>query len=115
MRCSRRQRGKGVLTIHRSWWINPLFAYHSGIIDSDEGLGRVVCDESDAYAIALTGNDEIDSPEPGLFTYRARPDDPGKYRLTAGTHASRHPIRILRSHTLRSLWAPRAGIRYDGL
>jgi hypothetical protein len=49
------------------------------------------------------------------FTYRSTRGDSRRYLLCAGTLASRRPIRVLRSHTLRSFFAPRAGVRYDGL
>ncbi|KAF7189105.1 hypothetical protein HII31_09527 [Pseudocercospora fuligena] len=98
-----------------SWWINPFFAYRDGIIDNGNSDGGVVSDGDRAYAVVLTGGDEISGPDPNSFQYRCRDKDPGRYRLTAGTPESRHPIRVLRSHSLRSLWKPRAGLRYDGL
>ena len=98
-----------------SWWINAMFAYHAGIIDNVRRAGRIVADRHAAYALVLNGHDEVESPTPDMFTYRAKPDDPGRFRLTAATPASRHPIRVLRHHTLHSFWSPRAGIRYDGL
>ncbi|KJY01088.1 hypothetical protein TI39_contig303g00029 [Zymoseptoria brevis] len=97
------------------WWINPLFAHRAGIIDSGNSEGGIVSDTSGAYAVVMTGSDEVSGPTPEIFQYRARDRDPGRYRLTAGTPESRHPVRILRSHTLRSFWKPRAGLRYDGL
>ena len=63
----------------------------------------------------MTGVSEESSKGPNEFVYRARSNDKGRYRLTAGTPESRHPVRILRSHTLRSFYAPKAGLRYDGL
>ncbi|KXT15574.1 hypothetical protein AC579_9969 [Pseudocercospora musae] len=98
-----------------SWWINPFFAYRDGIIDNGNSDGGVVSDGDGAYAVVLTGGDEVSGPDPNSFQYRCRDKDPGRYRLTAGTPESRHPIRVLRSHTLRSFWKPRAGLRYDGL
>lgn len=106
---------KKVLLTPLSWWINPMYAYHDGIIDSGNSKGGITCCHKESYAILLTHEDEIAGPHPNHFTYRPRDDDPGRYRLTAATTSSRHSIRILRSHTLRSLWSPRAGVRYDGL
>jgi hypothetical protein len=63
----------------------------------------------------MTSDREISGPTPEVFTYRARNYDRGRYRLTAATRDSRRPIRILRAHGLRSLWAPKAGVRYEGL
>lgn len=98
-----------------SWWINPMFAYHDGIIENGSSTGSITCCQKVAYAILLTHEDEIASTHPNNFIYRPKDDDPGRYRLTAATMSSRQPVRILRSHTLRSLWSPRAGVRYDGL
>jgi len=98
-----------------SWWINSTFAYHAGIIDNADPSSRVIFDKRGAYALLLSGNEEIDSCDADLFTFRARSDDAGRYKLTAASPTTREPIRILRSHTLKSFWAPRAGVRYDGL
>ena len=98
-----------------SWWINPLFALRDGIIDSADPAGGIVADVNGAYAVLMTEDAEIKSPTPEGFTYRAKHEDRGRFRLTAATRESRGPVRILRSHSLRSLWAPKAGVRYDGL
>ncbi|KXT04541.1 hypothetical protein AC578_8663 [Pseudocercospora eumusae] len=98
-----------------SWWISPFFAYRDGIIDNGNSDGGVVSDGDGAYAVVLTGGDEICGPDANSFQYRCRDKDPGRYRLTAGTPESRHAVRVLRSHSLRSFWKPRAGLRYDGL
>lgn len=98
-----------------SWWISPVFAFKDGIIDSADAAGGISSDSSGAYAVLMTEEEEVVGPSPESFTYRARPHDLGRYRLTAATRESRQPIRILRSHSLRSFWAPKAGVRYDGL
>lgn len=98
-----------------SWWIGPLSAFYAGMIDSCTPQGGIVSDSKGAYAVFLTDDDEISASSAEKFVYRARNGDKGRYRLTAATIDSRHPVRILRSHTLRSFWAPRAGIRYEGL
>lgn len=98
-----------------SWWINPLFALKDGIIDSADKAGGIVSDSDGAYAVLMTHDEEVNCPSPEAFTYRARPHDSGRYRLTMAKRESRQPIRILRSHSLRSFWAPKAGVRYDGL
>jgi hypothetical protein len=98
-----------------SWWINALFAFNAGILDSSDPHGGIVADSKGAYAVLLTGNDEVSSASPETFVYRARDADRGRFRLTAATIDSRHPVRILRSHALHSFWSPRAGVRYEGL
>lgn len=106
------------LTIHthtHSWWISPLFAHRAGIIDSSNSEGGIVCGADAAYAVVLTGSDEVYAPDGETIQYRARDNDAGRYRLTAASPSSRHPVRILRSHRLNSVWRPRAGVRYDGL
>ena len=98
-----------------SWWISPLFAFRDGIIDSAEQAGGIVADADGAYAVLMTDEEEVSGPSPDAFTYRARSQDRGRYRLTAATRESRQPVRILRSHSLMSFWAPKGGVRYDGL
>ncbi|KAK0931073.1 hypothetical protein LTR29_016449 [Friedmanniomyces endolithicus] len=97
------------------WWISPLFAFRDGIINGAEAEGGIVSDLAGAYAVVMTGNSEEPGGSANEFVYQARSSDKGRYRLTAGTPESRHPVRILRSHTLRSFHAPKAGLRYDGL
>lgn len=98
-----------------SWWINTMFAYHDGIIANPSSDSGVTTCYTQAYALLLADNDELDCTDPAHFTYRSTPGDVRRYHLCAGTLASRRPIRVLRSHTLRSFFAPRAGVRYDGL
>jgi hypothetical protein len=92
-----------------------MFAYHDGIIADSSSNGGVTTCHTQAYALLLTDGDELDCSDPAHFTYRSTRGDSRRYFLCAGTLASRRPIRVLRSHTLRSFFAPRAGIRYDGL
>ena len=101
--------------IWSSWWINPMFAYHAGIIDSGDPSERTISDKHGAYALLLSGSEVTEGGDARRFTYHAKTEDTGKYRLTAATPGSRQPVRVLRSHTSRSFCAPRAGIRYDGL
>jgi len=85
------------------------------MLDSADPKGGIVADSKGAYAVLLTGGDEIAGETPERFTYRARHGDKDRYRLTAATIDSRQPVRILRAQTLRSFWAPRAGVRYEGM
>lgn len=92
-----------------------MFAFHAGIIDSGVPTSRIISSKDGAFAILLNGNDELDCTDANRFTYMAKAGDFGRYKLTAATPASRQPIRVLRYHSLHSFFAPRAGIRYDGL
>lgn len=96
-----------------TWWLNTLFAFHDGILESTDG--GTCCDSNGAYAIVLKDADEIESATPTAFTYRCRPKDARSFRLTSADFKSRYPVRALRNHGLSSLWALRAGVRYEGL
>ncbi|KAF2849166.1 hypothetical protein T440DRAFT_138764 [Plenodomus tracheiphilus IPT5] len=98
-----------------AWWINTLFALHAGIIGLEACEGGTTYDKNGAYALVLKGTGEVDAESEEKFTYRVPQDDKGKFRLTAATPKSRDPIRVLRSHSINSIWGPRAGIRYEGL
>lgn len=85
------------------------------MIDIKSTEGGICTDGEKAYAVVLKHDDEVDARCPNEFTYRCRHTDKGRYRLTAANFKARYPVRILRSHTLNSLWAPKVGIRYDGV
>lgn len=91
-----------------------MFAFHAGIIDAGSTDGGICANNEKAVAIVLNGSDEIGTSAAN-FTYRCQPNDRGRYRLTSAEWRARCPIRVLRSHSQASLWAPRAGIRYEGL
>ncbi|KAK8177750.1 hypothetical protein IWX90DRAFT_492879, partial [Phyllosticta citrichinensis] len=98
------------------WWINGMLAFHAGIIDLRSTGGGICADKNGAYAVVMAGSDEIHSESPEKFKYRCRPGDPGRFRITSVVDFnSRNRIRVLRSHTLASLWSPSCGIRYDGI
>jgi len=46
--------------------------------------------------------------------YNAPVAEPGILKLAKAV-LSRDPVRVLRSGTLKNDWAPKAGLRYDGL
>ncbi|KAL1296769.1 hypothetical protein AAFC00_000233 [Neodothiora populina] len=97
------------------WWINAMYAYRAGIIDNGNPLGGITSDGKGAYALLMTHHDEISGPGSLSCTYRCKSSDTGRYRLTSAYVEARQPLRLLRSHTLRSFWTPRAGVRYEGL
>ncbi len=92
-----------------------MLAFRDGIIDSKTTDGGICADADGAYAILLKDNDEVEGTSQTRFTYRCRPGDKGRYRLTSANDKSGYSVRVLRSHALASLWAPRAGVRYEGL
>jgi hypothetical protein len=106
---------KTPLTASSSWWINALFAYHAGIIGVESIDGAITFDQHGAYAVVLDDSSEIEASSETHITYRCGLMDRGRYRLTAANFRSRSPIRVLRSHSLNSIWGPKAGVRYEGL
>jgi hypothetical protein len=92
-----------------------MFAFRAGIIDGSCVEGGICFDDKGAYAIVMKGSDERDSTCPDSFTYRCNQQDKGRFRLTSATFRSRYGIRVLRSHSLVSMYRPQAGLRYDGL
>ncbi|CAO2652402.1 Nn.00g006850.m01.CDS01 [Neocucurbitaria sp. VM-36] len=98
-----------------TWWVNSLFAHHAGIIGPESIDGGITFDENGAYALVLKETGDVEASSEDQFTYRCRKNDKGKFRLTSASRGSREPIRVLRSHSLNSIWGPKAGIRYEGL
>ncbi|EOA85241.1 uncharacterized protein SETTUDRAFT_90558, partial [Exserohilum turcica Et28A] len=98
-----------------SWWINPLFAHHAGIIGLEACDGGTTYDKHGAYALLLKDTGELEASCESRFTYRVPQNDKGKFRLTSATPRSRDPVRVLRSHSINSIWGPKAGVRYEGL
>ncbi len=79
--------------------------------DSNDGI---TADEDGAYAIVMTDQEEIDTGRVGVTLYQASSTDPGRFRLMKNI-TSRAKVRVLRTWRLKSRWAPKAGLRYDGL
>ncbi|KAI9875977.1 MAG: hypothetical protein M1830_007618 [Pleopsidium flavum] len=94
------------------WWIKAAAAFRDGMLDdSNDGI---TADEDGAYAIVMTDQEEIDTGRVGVIIYQAFSTDPGRFRLMKNI-TSRARVRVLRSWRLKSTWAPKAGLRYDGL
>jgi hypothetical protein len=98
----------------RSWWINTMFALRDGIIDSQCVNGGICCDDRAAFALVMRETEEIQAENPSNIVYRCRLGDASCFRLIHVCRDGR-PVRVLRSHSLASLWAPVAGVRYEGL
>ncbi|KAI9701184.1 MAG: hypothetical protein M1836_001853 [Candelina mexicana] len=94
------------------WWIETTYAYQDGIID--DSRDGITADEDGAYAIVVRDDHEIDSGRPDMMVYRATGTGRGKFMLMRNLN-SRACVRVLRSSRSKSEWAPRAGVRYDGL
>lgn len=92
-----------------------MFAHHAGIIGLEACNGGTTYDKHGAYALLLKDTGEIEAASEQRFTYRVPQTDKGKFRLTSATPKSRDPVRVLRSHSINSVWGPKAGVRYEGL
>ncbi|KAL9056706.1 MAG: hypothetical protein Q9162_002775 [Coniocarpon cinnabarinum] len=98
-----------------AWWIHPVFAYHDGIISSGDPKGGLTYDSEGCYAIVLTIHDIVKDHNLLEFSYQIRHQDEGRPRLLAAMLPEKAHIRVLRSYTVKSDYAPSLGIRYDGL
>lgn len=65
-------------------------------------------------AIPLLAGEEIESSVPNCFTYRRTGPIQDMY-LSIMRELGQRNVRILRGHKLNSPYAPKGGIRYDGL
>ncbi|KAH7321648.1 hypothetical protein BKA65DRAFT_540825 [Rhexocercosporidium sp. MPI-PUGE-AT-0058] len=94
------------------WWLN----IHGALRDGAVGLAdkMLTIGITGVVALALLAGEEISGPTLNLFEYT---------RISQGTDESMklmacnrgQPIRVLRGSNLKSKYAPKAGIRYDGL
>ena len=92
-----------------------MFACYDGIIDVDTVDGGICHDKYGAYAILLVEGDRSETPTETTLTVHCRKNDRGKFKLTAATPKSREPLRVLRCHGTKSMYSPKAGVRYEGL
>jgi len=92
-----------------------VFAFRDGIIDKKSMAGRVCHNNRSAFALVLKdGEEDVSTDDPNSFIYKTT-QNRGFFYLTYPKSVDRnHGIRIFRTHTLSSLWAPVAGFRYDG-
>jgi hypothetical protein len=103
---------EGDLGFHAGqWWFNILCAFRDGIvgrIDEKTTKGKY-----GVTALPLLTGEEMDGPTVSMTEYTKT----GKAsEMPFGLLGNRgRPIRILRGHTLKSKYAPEAGVRYDGL
>lgn len=98
-----------------SWWLTPAAAYRDGII-STPSYG-ISADSDIAYAIILSDVEEKGDSLDGTrikFEPACRAASVVKACKTMASDTER-VVRVLRSWRLLSRFAPKAGLRYDGL
>jgi len=88
-------------------------ACRDGIIENPYDVATKTDEGEGIFALVLaTGKEEAG---PGLSLYRYKREGHRKDMQYALLTQRGRPIRILRSYTLDSPYAPAAGLRYDGL
>ncbi|KAK0646338.1 PUA-like domain-containing protein [Cercophora newfieldiana] len=93
------------------WWLNIACAHRDGIVGSE--LEKPTKGKYDNSALPLlTGKEEI--VKEGEIVHYTREGGPGDMHIALLIQTGR-PIRILRGFQLKSSYAPKAGVRYDGL
>ncbi|KAI0159362.1 PUA-like domain-containing protein [Pestalotiopsis sp. NC0098] len=94
------------------WWLNIVCAQRDGIVG-----GPMEKATSGLYGITalplLTGREEIQSRNPNFVKY-IREGGPLDMHIPLISKVGRQ-IRVLRGYRLKSVFAPQAGLRYDGL
>lgn len=86
-------------------------ALRDGIVGSD--FETTTTGPYGVTALTMLTGTEIKCPEPDTFKYVKR-GNLKQIHLSLMRHTGKK-IRVLRGFTLRSMYAPSAGIRYDGL
>lgn len=77
-------------------------------------MNGITADQLQAYAILMTGNQEMETEGENNIKYKASSTDPGRLKLLNNV-ISRNLVRVLRSWRLQSDLKPKVGLRYDGL
>ncbi|KAL2068255.1 hypothetical protein VTL71DRAFT_16353 [Oculimacula yallundae] len=94
------------------WWLNMHCALRDGVVGSVDKM--LTMGKSEIVALALLEGEETNGPIPNLYEYTKISQKVGELmKLVTCNRGS--PIRVLRGSNLMSKFAPRAGIRYDGL
>lgn len=92
------------------WWLNITCAERDGIVSSSLEAPTKGCYGVTALPL-LTGSEESIQPDTVKYVRRGRTSD---MHVPLISQVGRK-IRILRGHKLKSIFAPEAGLRYDGL
>jgi hypothetical protein len=87
-------------------------AYRDGIVA--DATNTLTTGPYGVTALALVSGTEVEGPRLGTYGYTKE----GSYRemhTVLMMAKKEHPIRILRGYELNSKYAPKFGLRYDGL
>lgn len=96
----------------RSWWLNLACAYRDGVTASPT-LSLNSCPYGVTTLVILSGL-EVKGEDDRTFIYHGQGISKDVPTLLIKCNMGR-PIRLLRGSKLDSSFAPRGGIRYDGL
>ncbi|KAH7393332.1 PUA-like domain-containing protein [Cadophora sp. MPI-SDFR-AT-0126] len=94
------------------WWLNIHCAFRDGAVGSVDKM--LTMGQSGVVALALLTGEEITGPTLNLFEYTKIGHNMDELMKLMACNRGR-PIRILRGSSLKSKYAPTAGVRYDGL
>lgn len=102
--------GGRLLTLNGSWWLNIGCAHRDGIVGA--ALERATKGRYGVAALALLTGREEDMSDGKSMYIREGPSSEMHHNLISQVGQK---IRIIRGFRLKSMYAPRAGVRYDGL
>ncbi|KAH9205779.1 hypothetical protein DL95DRAFT_397359, partial [Leptodontidium sp. 2 PMI_412] len=94
------------------WWLNIHCALRDGAVGSADKM--LTTGMSGVVALALLTGEEINGPTLNLFEYTKISQRMDELMKLVACNRGRS-IRVLRGSNLKSKYAPKAGIRYDGL
>ncbi|XMA12320.1 hypothetical protein WAI453_005111 [Rhynchosporium graminicola] len=94
------------------WWLNMHCAFRDGAVGSVDKI--LTMGKSGVVALALFDGEEVNGPTNNLFEYTKITQNWDELMKLVGCNRG-CPIRLLRGSNLKSKFAPKAGIRYEGL
>ncbi len=102
--------GTGSLTHANRWWLNIACAYRDGIVGNE--VEKPTKGQYGMSALPLlTGREEVQEGNRVRYIREGNLPDMHNSLITQ----TGNQIRILRGYRLKSIYAPAAGVRYDGL
>jgi hypothetical protein len=99
------------LTDQPSWWLNIACAFRDGIVGGTDE--KATKGPYNVTALPLLTGEEVEGPTLNMYEYTKRGTSKEMPFSILGNRGG--PIRILRGHALKSKFAPKIGVRYDGL